>query len=549
MAESVFLQGDENWWRQAVVYQVYPRSFKDSNGDGLGDIAGITSQVEYLARLGIDAIWLSPFYPSALADGGYDVADYRDVDPKLGTLQDFDDMIRVYHERGIRVFVDVVPNHSSDLHPWFQEALESEPGSPARQRYIFRDGKGTSGELAPNDWPSHFGPTCWTRTKNSDGTDGQWYLHLFAPEQPDFNWDNPEVIEDFKKTIRFWSDRGVDGFRIDVAHALTKDMSEPYPHIEDYGVKNIPLDGSHHLFDRDALMDIYRGWREIFNSYAPPRVAVAEAWVPAERRPRYASPETLGQAFNFDLLVAPWSAEEFKKSIQFNLDLSEKSGSSSTWVLSNHDVIRHASRYGLPAKTDYEKWLLSDGKDPELDEELGLKRARAATMLLLALPGSTYLYQGEELGLFEVADLPSEVLQDPIWFRDNQHRKGRDGCRVPLPWTFQGQSYGFGDGDSHLPQPTWFADNSVQVQEPVLDSTLNLYRAALRLRKELFSTETLEWIESPVEVVHFVRKNRWHCLTNFGSEPVPIPDGTILLSSSPVSNRMLPGNTTVWFTD
>ncbi len=546
MAKSVFLAGDENWWRQAVVYQVYPRSFKDSTGDGLGDVKGITSKVGYLSKLGVDAIWLSPFYPSALADGGYDVADYRDVDPKLGTLADFDKMIEAYHDAGIRVFVDVVPNHSSNLHVWFQEALKAAPGSPARDRYIFRDGKGENGELPPNDWPSHFGPTAWTRTTNADGTPGQWYLHLFAPEQPDFNWDNEEVIEDFKHTMRFWSDRGVDGFRIDVAHALKKDMSEPYPKVIDYDVKHIPLDGTHHLFDRDDTIEIYRGWREIFNSYNPPRVAVAEAWVPAPRRPRYSSPETLGQAFNFDLLITPWSAKKFKKSIDFNVELAAKSGSSSTWVLSNHDVVRHASRYGLPQKANLEKWLLSNGTEPAIDRELGQSRARAATMLLLALPGSTYLYQGEELGLFEVADMPGDVLQDPIWLRDAGKRKGRDGCRVPLPWETSGSSFGFGSGKAHLPQPSWFGEFSVEAEDGDKDSTLNLYRSALALRKTLQTTETLEWVRSKGSVVHFARSNGWHSVTNFGDRAVKLPAGKVLLSSAPIVDGKLPGNATVW---
>ncbi len=546
MASSVFLAGDENWWRQAVVYQVYPRSFKDSNGDGLGDVKGITSKVDYLADLGVDAIWLSPFYPSALADGGYDVADYRDVDPKLGTLADFDEMMAAYHKRGMRVFVDVVPNHSSDLHVWFQEALAAAPGSAARDRYIFRDGKGVNGELPPNDWPSHFGPSSWTRTTNADGTPGQWYLHLFAPEQPDFNWDNEEVIDDFKKTIRFWSDRGVDGFRIDVAHALKKDMSEPYPKIPGYDETHIPLDGSHHLFDRDDTIEIYRGWREVFNSYDPPRVAVAEAWVPTERRPRYSSPETLGQAFNFDLLITPWSAKKFKKSIEFNVDLAAKSGSSSTWVLSNHDVVRHASRYGLPQKANLEKWLLSDGEAPRLDRELGQQRARAAIMLLLALPGSTYIYQGEELGLFEVADLPGDALQDPMWLRDSGKRKGRDGCRVPLPWEKTGTSFGFGTGGAHLPMPGWFGDYSVAAEDSRADSTLNLYRSALELRKKSLTTESLEWVRSKGTVVHFARPNGWHSVTNFSHRSVRLPEGKVVLSSAPLVDGKLPGNSTVW---
>jgi alpha-glucosidase len=548
MEPNDFRAEDGNWWRQAVVYQVYPRSFKDSNADGLGDVRGITSKVEYLATLGVDAIWLSPFYPSALADGGYDVADYRDVDPKLGTLADFDSMISECHQRGIRVFVDIVPNHSSDLHSWFQEALVSEPGSAARDRYIFRDGKGENGDLPPNDWPSHFGPSAWTRTTTSSGVPGQWYLHLFAPEQPDFNWDNTEVIEDFKHTIRFWSDRGVDGFRIDVAHALTKDMSEPYPKIRDFDVKRIPVDGSHHLFDRDQTLEIYRGWREIFNTYNPPRVAVAEASVPTRRRPRYSSPDTLGQAFNFDLMVMPWSAAKFKKSIDLNLDLAAKSGSSSTWVLSNHDVVRHASRYGLPSRTNYDTWLMSDGTSPAPDGELGLARARAATMLILALPGSTYLYQGEELGLPEVANLPAEALQDPMWMQYGMTRKGRDGCRVPLPWNQQGSSFGFGDNGAHLPQPDWFSDYSVEIQDGVMGSTLELYRSAIALRKKLQAAEDLTWVKSPRNTVHFSRPGGWHSFTNFGAKPVTLPAGTIILASAPVVDGKLPGNSTAWVT-
>lgn len=547
MSDLTFLPGDENWWRQATVYQIYPRSFADSNGDGLGDIKGITSRVPYLAKLGVDAVWLSPFYPSALADGGYDVDDYRNVDPKLGTLADFDEMLETLHAAGIRVFVDIVPNHSSNLHEWFKEALAAAPGSAARDRYIFRDGKGENGELPPSDWPSHFGPTAWTRTTNPDGTPGQWYLHLFAPEQPDWNWENQEVNDDFVKTLKFWSDRGVDGFRIDVAHAMKKDMSEPLPSVTGYEMDHIPLDGSHPLFDRDEVHSVYRRWRsEVFNKYTPPRVAVAEAWVPAERRPKYASPDGLGQAFNFDLLGTAWSAKKFKQTIDFNIKLAERSGSSSTWVLSNHDVVRHASRYGLPKNTKLEAWIMSDGHKPKLDRELGLARARAATMLLLALPGSTYLYQGEELGLFEVADLPGEVLQDPMWLRDGQTRKGRDGCRVPLPWQREGSSFGFGSGGAHLPQPAWFGASSVAAEDGVTGSTLELYRAAIALRKKLQGAEELSWVDSPRKTVHFVRPGGWHSFTNFGKHAVELPAGEVLLSSAPLVDGKLPGNATAW---
>ena len=546
MAERM-LKDDPNWWRQAAIYQIYPRSFKDSDGDGLGDIRGITSEVDYLSSLNLDAVWLSPFYPSALADGGYDVADYRNVDPRLGTLEDFDEMVAALHAVGIRVFVDIVPNHSSNLHVWFQEALASEPGSPARDRYIFRDGLGEHGELPPSDWPSHFAPSAWTRTTNSDGTPGQWYLHLFAPEQPDFNWDNPEVQEDFLTTLRFWSDRGVDGFRVDVAHALKKDLSEPFRSKPEFIDFANPLSGDDVLFDRNEVHDIYRQWRKVFDEYAPPRVAVAEAWVRAERRVLYARPDELGQAFNFDLLLADFDAQEFKRIITDNIDLAKTQGSSSTWVLSNHDRVRHATKYGLPAGYDLKEWLLSHGTNLSVDHEQGLARARAATMLMLALPGSCYLYQGEELGLFEVADIPADQLQDPIWERNHHTDKGRDGCRVPLPWHAEGTSFGFSSGQAHLPQPASFAEFAVDVQSGKGDSTLELYRNALKLRRELQTSENYSWIETGnPDVLHFTRDNGWQSVTNFGATSVPLPQGHIVLASAGHVDGVLPANTTIW---
>jgi alpha-glucosidase len=546
MSEHLF-SDDPKWWRQAAIYQIYPRSFKDSDGDGLGDIRGITSEVPYLASLNLDAVWLSPFYPSALADGGYDVADYRNVDPRLGTLEDFDEMVTALHDAGIRVFVDIVPNHSSNLHAWFQEALVSEPGSPARERYIFRDGQGENGELPPSDWPSHFAPSAWTRTTNPDGTPGQWYLHLFAPEQPDFNWDNPGVHEDFLTTLRFWSDRGVDGFRIDVAHALKKDLREPFASKPVFVDFDNPLTGDDVLFDRNDVHEVYRKWRKVFDEYTPPRVAVAEAWVRAERRVLYARPDELGQAFNFDLLLADFDAAEFKRIITENIALAKTEGSSSTWVLSNHDRVRHTTRYGLPAGYDLREWLLSNGTKLDVDTDRGLAKARAATLLMLALPGSSYLYQGEELGLFEVADIPFSQVQDPIWERNHHTDKGRDGCRVPLPWSAQGKSFGFSSGSAHLPQPASFAQYSVDVQSGQSGSTLELYRAALKLRRELQSTEDYEWIATgSADVLHFARTNGWQSVTNFGSNPVHIPTGAVVLASAALDGALLPPYSTVW---
>lgn len=537
------LSPDADWWRQAAVYQIYPRSFADSNEDGLGDLPGITAKVSYLQSLGIDAVWLSPFYPSALADGGYDVDDYRDVDPRLGTLEDFDELLAALHQVGIRLIVDIVPNHSSNRHVWFQEALAAPRGSAARGRYIFRDGTGPDGSQPPSDWPSHFGGSAWTRVP-----DGQWYLHLFTPEQPDFNWDNPEVREYFLTTLRFWSDRGVDGFRVDVAHGMAKDLSEPLrsrptsdPHVT-------PDDGTDPLFDRDDVHIIFAEWRKVLNEYDPPRAAVAEAWAPtAPRRALYARPTGLGQAFNFDLLEANWEPETFRTIITTNLAEAGLSGASSTWVLSSHDVVRHASRYGLPPGIDFQAWLRSGGSSPAEDRKVGLARARAATLLMLALPGSSYLYQGEELGMFEVADLPESVLQDPIWTRTGRREKGRDGCRVPLPWTADAPFFGFSNTQPHLPQPAWFGPLAAACQEADPDSTLNLYRRALLLRRSLRSDEKLSWVSGPrPDVLHFVRPGRWHSITNFGAGPAALPEGDGVITSGPLVQGMLPADTTAW---
>ncbi|HEX7352418.1 glycoside hydrolase family 13 protein [Brachybacterium sp.] len=550
-------QADADWWRQAAVYQIYPRSFADGNGDGIGDLRGIISRVPYLAGLGVDAVWLSPFYPSALADGGYDVDDYRDVDPKIGTLEEFDEMVAALHGAGIKLIVDVVPNHSSDRHEWFREALDSPRGSDARARYIFRDGKGEHGEEPPADWTSIFGGPAWTRVP-----DGQWYLHSFASEQPDFDWTHPEVHADFLQTLRFWSDRGVDGFRIDVAHGLAKDLGEELPSRAE--LKAMPKDGTHPLWDRDDVHEIYAEWRAVFDEYDPPRIAVAEAWVEtSERRAKYASPEGLGQAFNFDLMEADFDAGHFRDIVTDNLAQSEVTGSSTTWVFSNHDGVRHATRYGLPPRAGSgEKhgaaWVLAGGPEDGIDRELGLRRARAATMFELALPGSAYLYQGEELGLHEVAEIPDAQRQDPAFWRTSPEDRGfdglgRDGCRVPLPWTREGTSFGFGSGGAHLPQPEWFGDSSVEAEDGVPGSTLEMYRAALRLRRVLQGAETLHWDEelSTGDVLAVERPGGWLSVTNFGAAPVTLPDGEVLLSSAPLAGRdgdvqELPGATTVW---
>ena len=560
-----------DWWKQAVVYQVYPRSFRDTDGDGLGDIKGVTAEIDYLYHLGVDAIWLSPFYPSNLADGGYDVIDYRNVDPRLGTLEDFDELVAAAHARDIKIIVDIVPNHTSNCHPWFQAALAAGPGSPERDRYIFRPGRGEAGELPPNDWKSTFGGPGWEPVG-----DGEWYLHLFAVEQPDLNWKNPEVREDFKRTLRFWSDRGADGFRVDVAHALAKDL-ESRP-LDAWGAEAVDgqedLSGENPLWDRPEVHDIYRGWREVFNEYDPPRFAVAEAWVAPEHQYLYASPDELGQVFNFEFAKARWVASDMRHAIEEGLEAARRSGSTTTWVMSNHDVPRHATRYALPQTFSHTHhqvatdWLLRDGTTYVEDRPLGTKRARAAIMMELALSGSVYIYQGEELGLFEVATIPWDRLEDPQ-ARNTSHGdaiKGRDGCRVPLPWVASDTpapaawdarfgdgatgSFGFTSTDladhaaPHLPQPLWFADFAADVEAADAGSMLSLYRAALRLRRELLgpcAEATLRWMDVSAlggdaeQIIAFERPiATGGCLvsiTNFGPTPVLLPDGATLLRS------------------
>jgi alpha-glucosidase len=557
------LSKDKNWWRQAAIYQIYPRSFKDSNGDGLGDIKGITSKIDYLASLSLDAVWLSPFFPSALVDGGYDVDDYRDVDPKLGSLADFDEMLVKLHDAGIRIFVDIVPNHSSNLHVWFKEAIAAEPGSAARNRYIFRDGKGASGELPPTDWPSHFAPSAWTHESKMGGKHNQWYCHLFAPEQPDWNWDNPEIEADFLKTLKFWADRGVDGFRIDVAHAMKKDLSEPLKSQPRYA-SHKELDqakGTNVLFDRNEVHEVFKTWRNLFNQYDPPRVAVAEANVSAEALVKYASTEELGQSFNFELLEANFNAHDFKTIIDRAINSSKKNGSSTTWCLNNHDQMRPATKFGLLPTVDRVRWRNSNGTTSPLDVKLGTQSAVAASMLIMALPGCTYIYQGEELGLHEVIDIPEDQIQDPQYLRNLKVDKGRDGCRVPLPWTKTGSSFGFGDGGSHLPQPKNFGEYSIEAESADPTSPLSIFRKALALRKELLASEEITWHETgDSNVLHFSRPNGLHCITNFGRNYYNFDGiGELIHASGPLAKagvylvhgvdttgNDLPPATTVW---
>ena len=484
------------WWRHAVVYQVYPRSFSDNDGDGMGDIVGLIKRLDYLAELGVDAIWISPFYASPLNDGGYDVADYRSIDDRLGTLADVDTLIEGAHARGIRVLMDIVPNHTSSEHRWFKELLLSEPGSAAWDRYVVREGKGADRELPPNNWKSVFHGSGWSPIMRRDGRpSGYWYLHLFDPTQPDVNWDNADMHEEFISTLRFWFDRGIDGFRIDVAHGLVKEQGLPdfdYPAEAEGNDSTPPMfdeqDVAHAPFwDQDGVHAIYREWRAIADEYDPPRIFCGETWVPnAERLARYQRPDELHTSFNFNYLEAGWDGAALRKSIDETITNHARVGAPPTWVLSNHDVIRHRTR------------LAPVDADGERDLERGLGRAKAATLFTLALPGSMYIYQGEELGLPEVTDLPDEVRQDPAWHRSGGTDGFRDGCRVPIPWSGDAQSYGFGPGSaSWLPQPAEWAQLSVEREMGVEGSTWEFYREALQVRRAepSLGEGPLEWLD------------------------------------------------------
>ncbi len=545
--------GAPAWWHSAVVYQVYPRSFADGNGDGVGDLPGITGRLPYLRDLGVDAVWISPYYVSPMADAGYDVADYRDIDPLFGSLGDAEELIAEAHRLGIRVIADLVPNHTSDEHAWFRAALAAAPGSPERERYMFRDGKGPGGDEPPNDWRSVFGGRAWTRVTEPDGTPGQWYLHIFDPKQPDLNWQNPEVREEFLDILRFWLDRGIDGFRVDVAHGMVKEEGLPDWNHEQEMLEGENADGVRPpMWDQDGVHEIYRSWREVLDTYEG-RMMVAEAWVePASRLARYLRPDEMHQAFNFHYLGSLWAATDVREAIASSLEANALVGAPTTWVLSNHDVVRHASRLGLAVPGKHNPHGLGP-RDPQPDEALGLHRARAASALMLALPGSAYLYQGEELGLPEHTTLADEHRQDPSWFRHDGEVVGRDGCRVPIPWVADAPAYGFNDtGESWLPQPEAFAAYAVDRQDGVAGSTLELYRAALELRAEhqLGHGELALSDEYGDDVLALLRTTPTSTVlvvTNFGDEPVAVPHGAeVLLSSADLVDGQVPTDVTVW---
>lgn len=538
---------DPTWWRSAVIYQVYVRSFADGNGDGTGDLAGVRSRLGYLKDLGVDAIWFNPWYPSPMADGGYDVRDYRDIDPRFGTLEEAELLIQEALELGIRTIIDVVPNHVSDQHPWFQAALAAGPGSPERERFWFHPGKGENGDEMPTNWISSFQGQTWTRTTNPDGTPGEWYLHLFTPEQPDLNWNHPDVRREHEEILRFWFERGVAGVRIDSAALPVKDPSLPPLAATRYAP------GEHPHLDRDELHDIYRGWRRVAEEFEGTRVLVGEVWLDdAERFARYLRPDEMHTAFNFDFMTQPWSAAALRGSIQRTLAEHEPVGAPATWVLSNHDVTRPVTRYG---RADSSFAFARKRFGTPTDLARGTRRARAAALLTAALPGSMYIYQGDELGLPEV-ELPREVIEDPMHFRSEGVDPGRDGCRVPLPWFGTRPPYGFGAAEgavTWLPQPADWAALTVDAQESDEASMLSLYREVLRLRRATddLRGERLAWLELGADVLAFRRGERTVSMTNLGPVPVPLPaHRSVLLSSAPLlptdTGPALPTDSTVW---
>jgi alpha-glucosidase len=524
---------------------VYVRSFADGNGDGIGDLAGVRARLPYLRDLGVDAIWFTPWYPSPMADGGYDVADYRGIDPMFGTLGDAEQLIEEAADLGIRVIVDIVPNHCSDRHRWFREALTAGPGSRERDRFWFRAGRGKKGELPPNDWSSIFGGSAWTRTQNDDGTPGEWYLHLFAPEQPDLNWDNDEVRTEHEDVLRFWFDRGVAGVRIDSAALLFKDATLP-----DFDADNAPT--PHPFADRDELHEVYRSWRALADGYAGDRILIGEIWLPdPERFARYLRPDEMHTAFNFDFLACPWEPARLRACIDATLAAHAPVGATATWVLSNHDVTRHVTRYGR--KDTRFEFAAKTSAIPDVDLELGTRRARAAALLTLSLPGAVYIYQGEELGLPEVEDLPSGALQDPMFFRSNGRDPGRDGCRVPLPWDGDGPPFGFSPAgataEPWLPQPESWSELAAERQAGLEGSMLSLYREALRIRRTEPELQDgpLRWRNAPSGVLAFARGDGFLCLLNLSDSAVELPrHDAVLLASDPLENGRLPSDTAAW---
>jgi alpha-glucosidase len=521
------------WWRNAVIYQLYVRSFADSNGDGAGDLHGIIDRLDYLRNLGVDGIWLNPCYPSPQHDHGYDVADFFNIEPSYGSLDVFNTLVAEANARGIRILMDVVPNHCSIEHAWFKQAVDAGPGSTARERFYFADGKGADGSLPPNDWQSVFSGSAWSRITEADGSPGQWYLHTFASQQPDLRAQHPDVLNHFCDMFRFWFDRGVDGFRVDAIIVMGKEPGLPDATLAPAGTK--PEDAwqfNRHTINHPSLFPIVAQWRKVFDDYQREHsrvlVSVSEAYTP--RKPenllQYVGHERFHQSFTFDLLLEPWNAAAMEHAIRTNYDALRANGASYTWTLNNHDAHRVVTRYG---RTDAHEFYSGNNlinSTAPVDTTLGARRARAALLMMLALPGCTYLYMGEELGLPEVLDLPVDRRQDPIFLRSHGSQLGRDGCRVPIPWSHDARhSYGFSEQEvpAWLPQPHDWGRYSVERQLHDSDSMLSLYRRALASRSMFVAQGDDLLIEREGDVL-ILRRGRAVAVVNFGADAITIKD-------------------------
>ncbi len=525
------------WWLDAVVYQLYIRSFADANGDGRGDLQGVIDHLDHLAELNADAIWMTPCYPSPQLDHGYDVADYFDIESMYGDLATFDRLIAAARERGIKVLMDVVPNHCSDRHPWFQAALRSAPGSRERSRFYFRDGRGDHGELPPNNWHAVFGGPAWSRVVEADGTPGQWYLHTFTPWQPDFDWASPDVVAHFDEMLRFWFDRGVEGFRVDAVAVVGKAPGLPDAPPVDATVAETDV-WAHNPYTVfwPTAHDHWRRWRHLIDAYEvdhPGRhlVTVSEAYTP--NRPdlllSYVQPDQFHQSFCFDLLLSPWLAGSIRTAIAEVVDVLGAAGASLTWTLNNHDTQRVVTRYGRADAASTDSYtgnnLVYTGTPVDL--VLGERRARAMITLAAALPGAIYLYQGEELGLPEVLDIRAERRQDPIFVRTDGREIGRDGCRVPLPWTSDPtNSFGFGvaGAEPWMPQPDDWGRYALSAQRDDPSSMFGLYRTVLGLRRKVDPLAPLEWVMPSSESLVAFRRGDLVAVLNVSGHDVMLPD-------------------------
>jgi len=500
------------WWQTGVVYQIYPRSFYDSNGDGIGDLNGITAKMDYLASLGVDAIWISPIYTSPMADFGYDVADYCDIDPIFGTLDDFDRLLAAAHERGLRVILDWVPNHTSDQHPWFLESRSSRD-NPKRDWYIWRDPKPDGSP--PNNWVSYFGGSAWEWDEHTQ----QYYLHLFVKEQPDLNWRNPEVVEAMMDTLRFWLDRGVDGFRMDVIGLIFKDaqLRDEPPKISppsDYGLAEYETVYSGYQMETH---DMLKRIRQLIDSYGD-RVAIGEVW--SDRRSRWARfygnrLDELHLPFNFTLMDQPWDASAMRNDVD-KLEVALPYGAWPNYVLANHDRPRIGTRYGPQAR-------------------------RVAGMLLLTLRGTPTLYHGDEFGMLNGEVPPDKIKDPPGLIKGPEH--SRDGTRTPLQWD-DGPYAGFSTVEPWLPIGETYKTINVAAAEADPKSILHMYRALLRLRRETPALNRGHYrpLDTPYNRGIFAFLREWEderrlIVLNFGGaeETVDLhyiaPQGEIVLST------------------